>query len=219
MTRTALYRFYDTGGTLLYVGVSVRPWTRWKEHRGEKDWAEEVATSTMEWFDSRPEALAAEKDAIIAEEPIHNVVHNRGRRADAPLIDVICWACDLPIDDGDGWIECDAGLADERLNARRRIEDAGGPLAVMDVRELIDNPIWQQVPWAAWHRSCDPAPDVEGYVIEVEKMRTLSDLFDWCGHLGEKRWVAATSWTDLVRGVKTGNGTLRMEASVLGVLH
>lgn len=83
-SRTALYRFYNPSGDLLYVGISVRPWTRWKQHKGQKDWAEEVATQTIEWWPTRAEALVAEKEAIIAEEPLYNVIHNGDSRMAPP---------------------------------------------------------------------------------------------------------------------------------------
>lgn len=74
--QTALYRLSDASGRLLYVGVSEVPLRRWKEHSKDKPWWPRVATLTLEWFDSRTEALGAEVDAIRSERPLHNLAHN-----------------------------------------------------------------------------------------------------------------------------------------------
>jgi len=62
----------------------------------------------------------------------------------------------------------------------------------------------------AWHRSCDPAPEDEGYVIGVE-----DDLLDWTAHLSEKPWYAATNWTEILRDMSGQVGPLVIEASFL----
>jgi hypothetical protein len=69
---TSLYRFYDAEDRLLYVGVtSVGP-SRWREHEQFRAWWRLVVRSTVEHFDDRPSALAAERAAILAEKPLHN---------------------------------------------------------------------------------------------------------------------------------------------------
>ncbi len=78
MSETALYRFYDGAGDLLYVGISIRPWDRWKQHRGEKEWWHEVKQITLDRYPDVTTALSAERAAIVAESPRYNVVHNRG---------------------------------------------------------------------------------------------------------------------------------------------
>lgn len=76
--RTALYRLYDANGGLLYVGITYNPEQRWDAHRSDKTWWPEVASKVVEWYDTRPEALTAELDAIRTELPLHN-------RAGSPL--------------------------------------------------------------------------------------------------------------------------------------
>jgi predicted GIY-YIG superfamily endonuclease len=75
-TPTALYRLRDKGGTLLYVGISSDPLRRWPEHASDKPWWSDVSDLSLEWFEDRPAALAAEARAIRTEKPLHNVVHN-----------------------------------------------------------------------------------------------------------------------------------------------
>lgn len=70
---TALYRFYDAAGRLLYVGITGDPADRWARHAAEKAWWPNVARHTVQWLPSRKDALAAEAAAIVAEAPLHNV--------------------------------------------------------------------------------------------------------------------------------------------------
>lgn len=72
----ALYRFYDASGELLYVGITADLGARWKAHSKDKPWWAEVATCRVQHFGSRQEVLQAERDAIVRERPLHNVVHN-----------------------------------------------------------------------------------------------------------------------------------------------
>jgi hypothetical protein len=74
-----LYRFYGSDERLLYIGISVNPWSRFKQHRDDKQWWDDIAQITMEKYPSRETVLEAERRAIGAEKPEHNVVHNRGR--------------------------------------------------------------------------------------------------------------------------------------------
>lgn len=79
--RTALYRFFDAGGALLYVGVTSDLRTRWDRHAAERAWWPFVASSTVEWLPSRAAALAAESAAIASESPLHNVAGTPRQRA------------------------------------------------------------------------------------------------------------------------------------------
>lgn len=75
-----LYRFFDANDVLLYVGITNDAGTRWRNHSRKKGWWREVCRVRVEHFDSRAEVEAAEKAAIIAEAPVHNVQHNGGSR-------------------------------------------------------------------------------------------------------------------------------------------
>lgn len=217
-----MYRFYDGDGDLLYVGISVRPWARWKQHKGQKDWAEDVATSTIEWFDTRKDALDAERAAIVAEEPRYNIVHNTSRAPSSPLLTIVCSTCKEPIEDGHGVVECDWDAAHQLMDDRKRERAEnrarnGGYL----VYGGPDNP-WQfdlmdaDIPWRGYHYDCDPNPEKATYWFAVERCRSLADLFDWIGHLGEKEWVDHTNWTDCIRGICFHQGPFRLDAAILG---
>jgi predicted RNase H-like HicB family nuclease len=71
--RTALYRFFDADGRLLYVGITNNTRTRWSDHASKKPWWPQVATATTAWHQTRKEAEQAELDAIRGENPVHNI--------------------------------------------------------------------------------------------------------------------------------------------------
>lgn len=70
---TAVYRFYDAAGLLLYVGVTDEPKVRWKRHAETADWWPLATRRTTAWHDDRRDALAEEAAALLHENPIHNV--------------------------------------------------------------------------------------------------------------------------------------------------
>lgn len=70
--RCALYRHYDGEGSLLYVGISVDPEARVKQHQATSPWWEFVATSDVDWHLTEVDAAAAERRAIHEEAPIFN---------------------------------------------------------------------------------------------------------------------------------------------------
>lgn len=81
--KTALYRHFDAAGQLLYIGISIRPFTRASEHRQRSDWFMTVARIEIEWFDTRADAEQAEWAAIKAERPPHNKAYTK--RAPEPV--------------------------------------------------------------------------------------------------------------------------------------
>lgn len=72
--RTALYRHFDAGGVLLYVGISTDVLRRLLQHRERSGWIEHVSRVELEWFASRREAVSAEAVAIQRELPPWNVL-------------------------------------------------------------------------------------------------------------------------------------------------
>lgn len=73
--RTALYRFFDGAGVLLYVGITKCPPARFAAHANEKPGWPEIARIEIEWCDTRCEAEIREKAAIRSERPRWNIVH------------------------------------------------------------------------------------------------------------------------------------------------
>lgn len=75
-----LYRFYSKTGQLLYVGITMNPPQRFRDHRDSKEWWDQVAGITVESYDTRKDLAEAEKRAIRVERPQHNIVHNDKRK-------------------------------------------------------------------------------------------------------------------------------------------
>jgi hypothetical protein len=90
---TALYRHFDADDKLLYVGISLSPTYRLSQHGDCSPWFGRIARITIEWFDSRDAAMAAERQAIKAEKPECNVVHNRADARAAYLEELAAESC------------------------------------------------------------------------------------------------------------------------------
>lgn len=74
--KAAVYRLYDAGGTLLYIGSSYDPDTRCEAHH-RTPWWPQVARRADEWFENRWKAYSAETAAIWKEQPKHNLAGTR----------------------------------------------------------------------------------------------------------------------------------------------
>jgi hypothetical protein len=74
--KTALYRHFDADNRLLYVGISISSIHRFKDHKITSEWAFMSVRIEMQWFDSREEAVEAERHAITNEHPRFNKVHS-----------------------------------------------------------------------------------------------------------------------------------------------
>ena len=76
--KTILYRFYDSQGKLLYVGITNNFDKRLQQHLRDKWWAPQIARTQKVLYPSRTAALSAEQRAIRSGRPRHNVAHNQG---------------------------------------------------------------------------------------------------------------------------------------------
>lgn len=85
MSIFALYRFYASDDALLYIGLTVNPGQRFVAHAHDKPWWTDVARITIEQHESHKELVEAERAAIIAENPTHNVIYNGPRPRVAPI--------------------------------------------------------------------------------------------------------------------------------------
>jgi len=71
-----LYRFFDSEGTLLYVGISNDWMSRLRHHEQHSDFFSAVAGVTFERHPDRPSVAAAELAAIKTEDPLFNRAGN-----------------------------------------------------------------------------------------------------------------------------------------------
>lgn len=82
---TALYRLFDANGRLLYIGTSIEPERRFREHRKTAKWWPQVARREVEWLEvNGMAALHAELAVITAESPLWNR-QGRNPAADGPV--------------------------------------------------------------------------------------------------------------------------------------
>jgi S-DNA-T family DNA segregation ATPase FtsK/SpoIIIE len=74
--KTAVYRLYDSSGELLYIGKTVHPNQRFREHSEEQMWWSEVDMSktTIDWYPSGAWASRVEIASIRSERPKYNIV-------------------------------------------------------------------------------------------------------------------------------------------------
>ena len=76
---TQLYRHYDSEGTLLYVGISLSALMRLMQHKENADWFLDITKITIQNFPTRQKALDAETQAIVTENPKHNIAKKKAK--------------------------------------------------------------------------------------------------------------------------------------------
>lgn len=79
--RTAVYRYYDRFGTLLYVGITGRGHRRFAEHVRTKDWWPYVASQEVEHYPTRSDAEDRERYLVEALTPPFNTAMNPLKRS------------------------------------------------------------------------------------------------------------------------------------------
>ncbi len=72
-----LYRFFDSESRLLYIGRTWNPTVRMSQHQRKQPWWADVAHVAIEQFDSDVSVRQAERRAIVAKRPLHNIALNR----------------------------------------------------------------------------------------------------------------------------------------------
>lgn len=77
-----VYRYYDESGVLLYVGCSLRPLQRWKEHQSDhREMAARVASCRMQGPYNYDTARDVEADALATENPVYaNTPHGQAEK-------------------------------------------------------------------------------------------------------------------------------------------
>jgi len=76
--QTSLYRHFSKDDSLLYIGISLSALNRLGQHSSNSHWYTKISKVTIEHFDTRTAAMAAEREAIILEKPAHNIQHVGG---------------------------------------------------------------------------------------------------------------------------------------------
>lgn len=83
---TAVYRLFDRSGVLLYVGMSMNPEARIRSH-SLRSWYQDIDSrrTVTTWYGDRVTAHAAERAAISAESPLHNIERYQGGEKLSPI--------------------------------------------------------------------------------------------------------------------------------------
>jgi predicted GIY-YIG superfamily endonuclease len=71
--KTTLYRYFDSEGQLLYVGITKNPLERQAQHQKTQPWWDDVTSARFEHYSTREEAIKAEDYAIGTEWPRYNI--------------------------------------------------------------------------------------------------------------------------------------------------
>jgi predicted GIY-YIG superfamily endonuclease len=77
---TAVYRFYDSAGQLLYVGITFDIGPRFASHARKASWWCDQHSAVVVWRGTRAEAADEERKAIRGERPLHNISGTRVSR-------------------------------------------------------------------------------------------------------------------------------------------
>lgn len=86
---TALYRYFDDKGRLLYVGIATSLPKRQRSHVRASSWMEFAVRATIARYPSRDAALQAEKAAIEEEAPLFNSMLNDSPEARLRLVEYL----------------------------------------------------------------------------------------------------------------------------------
>jgi hypothetical protein len=107
---TSVYRYYDSLGCLIYVGITKQGIGRNHQHNGSAEWWPHVARQEVEHFESRKLAARREKELIFEFRPPFNKVHNPNWRQQQAAY--LVTRQELPRDAGwgDAWAALDRRL-------------------------------------------------------------------------------------------------------------
>lgn len=89
IAETVLYRWYDSDGALVYVGITNDLATRQSSHARLSSWAQFADTCRVERFRSRRDAEIAELAAIESENPIFNARRKKPAAAERRLVEYL----------------------------------------------------------------------------------------------------------------------------------
>lgn len=117
-------------------------------------------------------------------------------------LEFLCDHCGRPIDNGAGRLQIRFGEINayrEAVAAWERVNGAGN---MRTLGELLTLP--EVVPWRLHHDRCNPAPDADGYDVDVAKVRTWRALLAETARLLAKNWLALTDWPQVIGAAAEG---------------
>lgn len=227
----ALYRFYGSGGTLLYIGITNSIPTRLKQHHRDKEWWLGVSEIRVEHYPTREAVEEAERRAIIAEKPLYNDVHNAAGKVWrmpgahlAPVVNseilLVCMGCRNAItEDWEGGLvhirHAEVHSAQSHRQGRKQAPSDEQDILHSMHLELTDSAGLDFVlaPVACWQvhcRGCNPHMNEQGevcggcYAIDAMEIHTWRQLVQWTSHLTDKAWLEVTDWFDMLSALSHG---------------
>lgn len=204
---TTLYRLLDNTNELLYVGIAGNPGRRFEQHKADKPWWGEVTHIDLIHFGTREEALIAEREAIQTEHPRYN--HTHVPRMAIQAVTLWCGVCDKAITGDSGYLTISYNDIQAHADTIRAANKSDSVIAgFVDLNILLAGP--GAAKWRAYHRACDPRPTSTDYWISDEEFATWRDILETTAHLLGKTWLEHTNWDDVLYGVLTGRGPIRM---------
>ena len=78
--KTCLYRHYGANNKLLYIGVSVNPYERSRQHSVNKKYFHKVVRIELKWYKTKKDALMEESRLIKNLHPACNIAHRTNNR-------------------------------------------------------------------------------------------------------------------------------------------
>lgn len=84
LIKPTVYRLYDAAGELVYVGYSADAIKRSMQHARKSSWWPEIVRAECDFYDTREEAMAAEKALIKRHQPRFNKVNTDGYAGTRP---------------------------------------------------------------------------------------------------------------------------------------
>ena len=156
----------------------------------------------MQHYDSRDELAAAEIEAIIAEKPLYNVMHNGSSPTVSPKGLAPQWNCHKCGRRAKGkddvlWLSMTALRQAEELGRWSQAtsnSDERLYLSVLDLHNIPDEGKWQITCDKCWSDSND-----DYYVINLNRIATWCAVAEWSAHLLEKDFLPFTDWSAILR--------------------
>ncbi len=153
-----LYRLFDEGDRLLYVGITLSPADRFAAHRADKTWWNDVATIRLQHLPDRESLEEAEREAIQVEDPRYNRQRRLSARQQDEALANLRELTAIRVETGR---ELDQLIAEERAEALALLtSERGGTVAIAEVMGRTREAIRQM--HNAWKRKSHAAATSDG---------------------------------------------------------
>lgn len=180
---TTLYRAFDEGGHLLYIGIAANWARRWAQHSERSPWFKHVARLSIEAHPTRAAALKAERTAIQQEHPIHNIEHtNKDRR---PAYWRATGTTELHARDFD---HARHATSPEYVAAYKAIDELANSTIDLDGQESLVALVADMARSVPYGDSCDTCDRVVYPVVAKVHGASIAGAYQCCGHVWPCWW-------------------------------